>query len=154
MKPLIVLAMLCAAMSPRCYAEDRLMADAYTKHSSVCRTAYREPCERWEQPRRLSWQHDITEYLSSDVGVGTNSYGRLSANIGALYQPINLGPIKAGIFGAIASGYTCKELRTCYLVGGLVATARAGNSYAQVLYVPSIGDGTVSVVNFRVGMGF
>lgn len=145
---------LLALLALSAQAEDRVMADMYTKHSSVCRTAYQAPCERWLQPRRMSLQRDFEHDLTADIGIGTNSYGRPSVSLGGLWQPVGVGGLKAGLFGAVVSGYTCQELRTCAVVAGLVASATAGKSVVQVLYVPSVGDGTVSVVSIRVGMAF
>ena len=151
MKTLVVLL---AFIALSAHAEYRIMADAYTKHSSVCQTAYDKTCERWEQPHRLSWQRDFENDLSSDVGIGTNSYGKLSASIGGMWLPVKAGPISFGAFGALATGYNCNQLRTCVIVGGVASSVVVGRLTMQVLFVPAIGDGTVSVVNFRMGMGF
>ena len=142
------------ALSCAAFAEDRLMADTYTKHSSVCQTSYGKTCERWQQPHRLSWQHDFDNDLSSDIGIGTNSYGKLSANIGGMWLPLKAGPVSFGAFGALATGYDCNQLRTCFIVGGVASSVVMGGLTMQVLYVPAVGGGTVSVVNVRMGMQF
>ena len=51
------------------HAEDRIMADAYTWHSSDCR-ASTAPCRRFDQPWRVSYQHDLTNAIAVDLGGG------------------------------------------------------------------------------------
>lgn len=148
----VLLFVLCWSTS--CHAADYLVFDSYTKHSSVCQEAYSKTCEPWKQPRRVSWQHDFDNSLTSDIGIGTNSYGKLSANIGGMWQPLELGIVKAGVFAAVVSGYSCEQLKTCVIAGGVVATVVFKTGTLQLLYVPAIGGGTVSVINLRVGVGF
>jgi hypothetical protein len=144
----------CVIGDTRCYADDRLMLDAYTKHSSDCQYAYAKTCQRWDQPRRLSWQHDFTDSLSSDVGFGTNSYGAGSANIGAAWQPLHAGPVKVGAFVSYVTGYTCAQLKTCNVFGGAIATVQIKRAVVELMYVPAIGSGTISVAQVRAGVSF
>jgi hypothetical protein len=144
----------CALFANRCYADDRLMLDLYTKHSSPCQYAYAKTCEPWQQPRRMSWQHDFTESLSSDIGLGTNSYGNGSASFGAAWKPIHVAGVRAGVWAAYATGYTCAQLKTCSIVGGVIASTQSGKQAFDLLYVPAIGSGTVSVINLRIGYVF
>jgi len=151
MKILIVLS---AFVAISAHAEDRMMVDVYTKHSSVCQTAYAKTCERWQQPHRLSIQRDFDNDLSSDIGIGTNSYGKLSASLGVMWLPLKAGPVSFGAFGALATGYDCNQLRTCFIVGGVASSIVMDELVLQVLYVPAVGSGTVSVVQLRVGVQF
>lgn len=137
---ILMAALACFADDRTCYAGDRLVGDVYTRHSSACQLAT-GGCEPWKQPHRLSWQHDLSDTLSTDAGVGTNSYGNLSANLGLLWQPVKLGFLRGGVFAALASGYTCEQLRTCVLAGGLVATAELDRAVLQAVYVPAIKRG-------------
>jgi hypothetical protein len=144
----------CFLCSTRCYADDRLMLDLYTKHSSDCQYAYAKTCEPWQQPRRMSWQHDFTESLSSDIGMGSNSYGNASVSLGAAWKPIHVAGIRAGVWGSYVTGYTCAQLKTCNVVGGAIASFYAGKIAIDLMYVPAIGDGTVSVTQIRGGIAF
>jgi hypothetical protein len=137
------------------HAQTAIVADTYTKHSSDCQEAYSKTCEPWQQPRRVSIQHNLTETITADVGFGTNSYGKFSASVGALYQPLQTKYLKAGVFAALVSGYTCEQLRTCFVAGGLAATITPNDRvFVQILFVPAVGDGTVSVINTRIGVNF
>jgi hypothetical protein len=149
-----ITALLLALASFSASASDRIMVDTYTGHSSYCQDSYSAICEPWKQPRRLSWQHDLSRDLSTDIGLGTNSYGKESASAGLLYLPFHLGAVQAGAFAAVVSGYTCDQLKTCMLAAGEAVSVKMGSAVMQVLYVPAIGGGTVSVVQLRVGMEF
>lgn len=135
------------------HAEDRLVFDAYTKHSSHCQDAYSKTCTPWEQPKRLSWQHEVGDFIT-DIGAGTNSYGKASYNVGGMYLPIRYGNVRMGTFGSFVTGYSCEQLKTCVIAGGVLLDYKYGDTVIQVLYVPAIGGGTVSVVNLRLGMAF
>jgi hypothetical protein len=148
---------LCVAMllsSGVCVAEDRIMLDAYTKHTSECQSSYAKKCEPWQQPHRISWQHDFNETLSTDVGFGTNSYGGGSMHMGGAYKPLKLGTFSAGVWGVYATGYTCAQLKTCNMLGGAVLSGQIGKGRWDVLWVPAIGNGTVSVTQLRMGVAF
>lgn len=152
----IMAALACLSYDRTCLAADRLVGDIYTKHSSPCEEAYSKVCNRWGQPHRLSWEHDLSTdgAFSSDVGIGTNSYGNLSLNIGGLWQPVKIGPVRAGVFASLVSGYTCEQLRTCVIVAGLAGTYEWEKAVIQVLYVPAVGQGTVAVWQLRGGLSF
>ena len=140
---LILVVLACLSQAHNCLAADRIMVDAYTHHSSG----------EWKRPNRMSWQHDLTEDLASDIGAGHNSYGKLSFNAGLIYQPLKVGSLSAGAFVSLVSGYTCEQLKTCAVAGGLIASYEVGTVTMQVLYVPAISDG-VSVTQARIGMRF
>lgn len=150
----IMAALACLADDRTCYAADRLVGDVYTYHSSHCQDAYAKVCEPWGQPHRLSWQHDVSSDWSTDIGIGTNSYGKLSANAGMIYQPIQIGPVRAGVFASLVSGYNRRQLRTCVVAGGFLSTIEVERVVFQVMYVPAIGRGTVSVTQLRAGLTF
>ena len=135
------------------HAEDRIVFDSYTKHSSDCQYAYAKTCKQWEQPKRVSWQRTYGDF-ATDLGAGSNSYGKTSYNAGGMYLPIHVGNVRMGAFGSFVSGYNCNQLKTCFIAGGVVADYSADGIVMQVLYVPAIGGGTVSVVNVRLGFVF
>lgn len=135
------------------HAEDRIIFDAYTKHSSDCQEAYSKTCNPWEQPKRVSWQRTYGDFVT-DLGAGTNSYGKTSYNAGGMYLPIHIGNVRMGAFGSLVSGYNCDQLKTCFIAGGVVADYSADGFVVQALYVPAVGGGTVSVFNLRLGFAF
>jgi len=143
-----------AIICTNAHAADAILIDTYTRHTSECQQAYSVSCEPWKQPRRVSWQHDLSESWSTDIGTGTNSYGAKSANVGAMWQPLRYGAIKAGLWASIVTGYDCNQLRTCIVAGGVVSSVVVGRVVIQALYVPAIGDGTVGVWNLRTGYQF
>jgi hypothetical protein len=75
-------------------------------------------------------------------------------NIGGMWQPIHIGPVRAGAWASLVSGYTCEQLRTCVIAAGLVGTMDYGPARLQVMYVPAVGQGTVSVWQLRGGFTF
>jgi hypothetical protein len=149
-----LIAITAIAFSSGAFSADRILFDTYTDHTSRCQSAYSSTCEPWKQPRRVSWQRDLTDQISVDFGAGTNSYGKKSTNAGVLWQPIANEGIKAGLWASYVTGYDCNQLRTCYVVAGGVLTVSIRGFVGQVLYVPAVGSGTVGVINLRTGMEF
>lgn len=146
MKLAIATALLIAAGSVS--ASDYLLADIYSIHKGQCVAV------KCAQPHRLSWQKDVGHDITADIGAGTNSYRRTSVSVGALWQPLHYGVASAGIWAAAVSGYSTDELRTRPLAGGLVGTLTYNDARVQLLYVPSFGEGTTSVINLRLGVAF
>ena len=142
-----------AIVCTNAHAADTILIDTYTKHSDECQSGI-ETCEPWKQPRRVSWQHDISESWSMDIGAGTNSHGTKSANIGALWQPIGREGIKAGLWAAFVTGYTRDQLRTRFVAAGAVLTASYRGAALQLVYAPEFGRSSISVLSLRTGHQF
>lgn len=145
--------MAAAILCANAQAADRIMIDTYTRHTSDCQPAS-VLCDPWKQPRRVSWQHDLSESWATDIGAGTNSYGAKSANVGAMWQPIAREGIKAGLWAAFVTGYTREQLRTRFVAAGAVLTVSHSGLGLQLLYVPPVGRGSVGVWNLRTGYEF
>ncbi len=128
------------------YASDYLLVDAYTHHTGPC--VHRTKCD---QPHWLDWQHMVNDDLSTDIGLGTNSYSRFSAVAGLKYEPLHIGALKFGGFAGLASGYRSDEVPTRPLVAGLSSTLIYHEFTAQVLYVPRMGKRTIGATRLSIG---
>jgi hypothetical protein len=54
----------------------------------------------------------------------------------------------------VVSGYTCEQVKTCVLAGGLIGSMKLGKVVAQVMYVPAFGKGTTEITQLRLGIEF
>lgn len=82
------------------------------------------------------------------VGAYKNSYRRNTKYALFQYTPIDLGNVRAGVFGGYASGYAYKVPG----VAGAMATWQvSGRLSTTVRYVPPVGKGTSGVFAFELG---
>jgi hypothetical protein len=142
---LVALALL---LPPAAFATDALVVDAYTF------SADRSVDGGWNRSGQLSWEHESSDTVTTGIGIGPNVFGKMSISAGAKWEPMQIWRIKYGLWGALVTGYTCDQLKTCAVVGGLVATAIFGHIEVEILHVPRIGNGTKSVSQLRLGIVF
>lgn len=76
-----------------------------------------------------------SESVTYEIGVFKNSIRNTSVSVGGSWQPLSFGPIKAGMFGGIASGY-CNGFMP---IGGLVLTYSASKHFdIEFVATPSV----------------
>jgi hypothetical protein len=128
--------------------DSHIIVDAYTRHTGNC------VAMKCKQPTRVSYQYDYSKYVLTDIGYGHNSYGRDSFNIGAAVTPVVIGQMKLGVFATAISGYSCKELKTCWIAGGLTGILDVERVRVQAIYTPNFGNKTQAVWQIRLGWSY
>lgn len=94
------------------------------------------------------FQH--TESLSTQVGVYKNSNNETTAYAVGQWQPLKLGPVRAGAFAGVASRYHHPEAP---LVGGLMTTWQ-GDVVSVTFRTTKSGDKNPAVRTLELGFKF
>lgn len=95
----------------------------------------------------LGLRYDLSDAWSLQSGWYRNSYNRRSNYVVAQWQPLTVGPVKAGVFAGYVSGY---DLRVP-AAAGLMLTTRTSPLSLTMRLVPGIGKHTTTL-SFELGV--
>jgi hypothetical protein len=85
-------------------------------------------------------------------GVFRNSIGRTSVYVGGSWQPLHLGPVRAGVFGGVITGYPRAAVMP--MAAGLVSVRVAPRVDAHITVLPTVKGTTPLTVAVSVEYKF
>lgn len=88
----------------------------------------------------LGWEHKISEDLSSTVGFYRNSVRRDSAYAAVLWQPLQIGPVKAGVMAGVINGYPRLNNGNFMPMALPMASIEGRHLGANVICIPKLKD--------------
>lgn len=88
----------------------------------------------------LGWEHKISEDLSSTVGFYRNSVRRNSAYAAVLWEPLQLGPVKAGVMAGVINGYPRLNHGNFIPMALPVASIEGRHLGANLICIPKLKD--------------
>lgn len=94
-------------------------------------------------------EHDVSDDVSLIAGTYINSYNRRTAYAGARWMPLVFGPVRAGLTGAVATGYEQRFVAFPTLTVDL--TDRVG---LGVIAAPGIGKDASAFVGVELRLRF
>jgi hypothetical protein len=96
---------------------------------------------------RLPYNED----LSFESGFYRNSHSRISVYGLADYTPLHLGPVRAGLYGAIVTGYPIAPVAPA---AGLVSHITFAPVTVTLRYLPDLHPKVTSAVALSIGIAF
>lgn len=88
----------------------------------------------------LGWEHKFNEDVSSSVGFYRNSVRRESAYAAVLWEPLHLGPVKAGVMAGVINGYPRLNHGNFIPMALPVASIEGRHLGANLICIPKLKD--------------
>lgn len=92
----------------------------------------------------------VSDHWRLAAGTYLNSLSEQSVYAGAAWQPVRLGPVKAGVFAGLASGYKDEAVP----FAALALSVPMGPLEAHLMVIPEVKDVTPATLAFPVSFGF
>lgn len=123
------------------------------KHSLILHLASKHgsgvPGQVWQERNPgIAYRYQYSETFAGQLGSYRNSYNRQTVYFNGQYTPLFFGPVHAGSFLGLATGYDKP------IVGGFLLDFRQPDFVITLRHLPKLGRGTASVTTIEAGFSF
>jgi hypothetical protein len=123
---------------PSAHAQTSVQLHGLSKHSGT--RTYNEVNSG------VSIRSQLSAEASVQAGVYKNSYNKTTVFVAAQWEPLALGPVRAGAFAGVGTGYPLPVL------GGFMATLQAKDISVTLRGIPKVSKATDGVLSIELGV--